>query len=425
MRSAREGMPREFLPLAWSNLAAQSAEQIGLAAAPIVAVLALRADEGATGLLQTAQTLPFLLLSVPAGVLADRMSRRHLMVAAEAIRAASLIGVLVLATLNGLSVPLLALLGFVGACGTVAYSVAAPALVPALVPRASLAAANGRLELARTAAFAGGPALAGALVGWTGAGAAFALAAGLSMLAVGLLVRVVEPARSARRSEPAVRELRDGAGFVLRHPLLRPVLLTQIVFNTSFFVRQAVYVPYAVHRLLLSSTGVGATLATYGVGMVLGALCAPSIMRRLRFGLVIVIGPLAGLIAADLMLLTVWTPSAHLAAASFFLLGAGPVVWIIATSTLRQTVTPTELLGRATAINSLGYGSRPIGAVIGALVGALAGAETALAVAALGFLVQAWIILASRVPSLVRQPAPHGVAPGREPCRIRDIALST
>ena len=100
-------------------------------------------------------------------------------------------------------------------------------------------------------------------------------------------------------------------------------------------------------------------------------------------------------------------------------------MWIIATSILRQTVTPTELLGRATAINSLGYGLRPIGAVIGALVGALAGAETALAVAALGFLVQAWIILASRVPSLVRQPAPHGVAPGREPCRIRDIALST
>ena len=50
-------LPTAFTRLAWSNLAAQSAEQIGLAAAPLVAVLALGAGEAATGLLQTAQTL--------------------------------------------------------------------------------------------------------------------------------------------------------------------------------------------------------------------------------------------------------------------------------------------------------------------------------------------------------------------------------
>src|SRR5450631_766571 len=77
-------LPPGFNRLAWSNLAAQSAEQVGLAAAPIVAVLAFGAGAGETGLLQTAQTLPFLLLAIPAGVLADRMSRRKLMAAAEA-----------------------------------------------------------------------------------------------------------------------------------------------------------------------------------------------------------------------------------------------------------------------------------------------------------------------------------------------------
>ena len=59
-------LPASFQRLAWSNLAAQSAEQIGLAAAPIVAVLALGAREGAVEILQTAQTLPFLLFSIPA-----------------------------------------------------------------------------------------------------------------------------------------------------------------------------------------------------------------------------------------------------------------------------------------------------------------------------------------------------------------------
>ncbi len=145
----RGGRPsgRAFRRLAWSNLIAQSAEQIGLAAAPIVAVLALGAGPGETGLLSAAQTLPFLLLSFPLGVLADRTSRRWLMTVAEASRALALVALPVLAALGWLSVAALAVIGFAAATGTVAFSVAAPALVPALVPRERLAAANGRLEL--------------------------------------------------------------------------------------------------------------------------------------------------------------------------------------------------------------------------------------------------------------------------------------
>src|SRR5437763_1752836 len=281
-------LPVAFNRLAWSNLAAQSAEQVALAAAPMIAVLALGAGAGETGLLQTAQTLPFLVLSVPAGVLADRMSRPRLMAGAEALRALALAGVLVLAPLGLLTLPRLALLGFVGASGTVAYSVAAPALVPALVPAAALAAANGRLELARTVAFASGPALAGALVGGPG-------------------------------GAPAL--------------------------------------------------GVAAAVA-----------------------------------AAVAMVLTVWVPAGVLAGVSFFLIGIGPIVWVISTATLRQTVTPRDLLGRAAAINITAYGARPIGAALGALVGAVYGAEICLVVAAVGFLVQAALILASPVLRLVRQP---------------------
>ena len=126
-------LPPTFNRLAWSNLAAQSAEQIALAAAPIVAVLLLGVGEGQTGLLQTALTLPFILFAIPAGLLADRISRRWLMAGAEALRAAALLAILLLIWLGLLTLPLLALLGFVAVCGTVAYSVAAPALVPSLV----------------------------------------------------------------------------------------------------------------------------------------------------------------------------------------------------------------------------------------------------------------------------------------------------
>src|ERR1700693_5012723 len=138
-------LPPTFNRLAWSNLAAQSAEQIALPAAPIVAVLLLGVGEGRTGLLQTALTLPFILFAIPAGLLADRTSRRWLMAGSEALRAAALAGILVLIWLDLLTLPLLALLGFVAVCGTVAYSVAAPALVPSLVPPKQLPAANARI----------------------------------------------------------------------------------------------------------------------------------------------------------------------------------------------------------------------------------------------------------------------------------------
>src|SRR3954469_22874562 len=105
-------LPPNFNRLAWSNLAAQSAEQIALAAAPIVAVLMLGVGEGQTGVLQTALTLPFILFAIPAGLLADRISRRALMAGSEALRALALATIVLLLTLGALNLPLLALLGF-------------------------------------------------------------------------------------------------------------------------------------------------------------------------------------------------------------------------------------------------------------------------------------------------------------------------
>ncbi len=124
-----------FSRLAWANLAAQSAEQISLAAVPIVAVLALGAGPGEIGALATAQTLPFLLLSIPAGLLADRWSRRRLMVLAEGVRALALLACCWPPRAGNCRSCCSPLLGFIGATGTVGFSVAAPALVPALVPR--------------------------------------------------------------------------------------------------------------------------------------------------------------------------------------------------------------------------------------------------------------------------------------------------
>lgn len=402
--SAPSTLPSTFNRLAWSNLAAQSAEQIALAAAPIVAVLTLGVAEGRTGLLQTALTLPFVLFSIPAGLLADRISRRWLMAGAEALRAAALATILLLIWLGGLTLPLLAALGFAAVCGTVAYSVAAPALVPSLVGPELLPAANARIELARTVAFAGGPALGGALVGWLGAGPAFGGAALLSALATVLLFGIREPTRATMPRRQPLQDVKEGAAFVFHHPLLRPVFVTQFIFNTGSFLLLAVFVPYAVRHLGLSATGVGATLGMYGVGMVVGALLATRVMRRVAFGTVIGLGPVTGFAASIVMALTSFQPSALLADLSFFLLGAGPILWVISTTTLRQSVTPPRLLGRVSAINIMSYGARPLGSALGAVIGGLYGAEMCLYLAVAIFGAQALVILISPAVTLARQP---------------------
>ena len=399
-------LPRPFQRLAWSNLAAQSAEQLSLAAVPIVAVLALGAGPGEIGLLATAQTLPFLLMAIPLGLVADRSSRKRLIVASELLRGLTLLVLLAVLLMGWLSIPALAVLGFVGAIGTVGFSVTAPALLPALVPRDQLAQANGRLELARSAAFAAGPALAGALVAWAGASAAFVLAALLSTSAMFLLLGLGEPARTPAAPRHPWLELQDGAHLVWSHHLLRPILLTGVAWNISWFVLQAAYVPYAVRALGLSAGGVGLTLAIYGVGMTVGALTAPRVLAAMPFGRAIQVGPATSVLAAAAMVATLAMPTGLMAGVSFFLFGLGPVIWVISSMTLRQTVTPGAMLGRVSALFlTVNMGARPLGAALGGFVGASWGEPACLWLALAGFCVQLWVILQSPVSQMQHLPA--------------------
>jgi predicted MFS family arabinose efflux permease len=246
--------------------------------------------------------------------------------------------------------------------------------------------------------------LGGVLVGWIGAAPAFGCAAALSILAVLLLSGIYEPARIPASQRHPLKEIREGAQFVFLHPLLRPVFVVQFVFGVAWFIILAVFVPYAVRRFGLTASGVGLTLSMYGVGMVAGALMATRLMRQLPFGTVVGLGPVTGFVSAVVMALTTVIPSPLLAGLSFFLLGAGPILWVISTTTLRQSVTPARLLGRVSAINIMSLGARPVGSAIGAVVGGLYGAEACLYLAVLIFGAQAVWILKSPAAALTRQP---------------------
>jgi MFS family permease len=128
-------------------------------------------------------------------------------------------------------------------------------------------------------------------------------------------------------------------------------------------------------------------------------------MQRIAFGTVVGLGPITGFVAAVVMALTVLVPSPLLAGLSFFLLGVGPILWVISTTTLRQSVTPPRLLGRVSAINIMSYGARPLGSALGAIVGGVWSAEACLYLAVAVFGVQALVIWLSPAVTLDRQPA--------------------
>jgi len=398
-------LPPTFNRLAWSNLAAQSAEQIALAAAPIIAVLLLGAGEGQTGLLQTALTLPFVLFAIPAGLLADRISRRRLMAAAEALRARGL------------------------GCHSCADLVRPADAASARFARLCRGMRNGCLQ--RGGALAG--AIAGAVISAAGrecahracphggvrkrsrarrrSGRMGRRGAGLRLRRriighCGGAARGNLRARAcARFAPPCDAGDQRGCGVRLPSPVAAAGLRHPVHLQTAWFVILAVFVPYAVRHLSLSAQGVGTTLAMFGIGMVVGALLATRIMRTLPFGVVIALGPVVGFAAAVVMAATTLVPTPLLAASSFFLLGVGPIVWTISTTTLRQSVTPARLLGRVSAINIMSYGARPLGAGIGALVGSAYGAEACLYLAVAGFGAQALVILLSPAVGLAQQPA--------------------
>jgi MFS family permease len=413
MSVARSKLPSSFVRVGWSCVLVQLAEQIALTAAPLVAVLLFAATPTETALLHVAHTLPFLVLAIPVGLIVDRTGHKAVLIASETLRAVTLGVTVVLLTFNVLTLPMLVIIGFVGAIGTVAFSVAAPAVVPQVVAREQLTDANRWLELGRSAAFIGGPAFAGLLAMWLGAPGAFVAAATICAFGVLLLTRLYLPSKPAAPSRPPLRALREGASFAWSDHLLRPIMITSFAFNIGWFVIQAVFVVYAVENLSMGSAEVGLTLAVYGVGMVLGAGVAPAITRRLSLGRAALIGPIGGFAASTVMTATLLLPTPGLAAVGYFLFGAGPVIWAITTTSIRQAITEVNMLGRVSSLFVMAtYGARPIGAGLAALASILWGSGGCLVLASALFAAQLAYVARSRLAHLRALPAdtqaPHG-----------------
>ncbi|HFF8521999.1 MULTISPECIES: MFS transporter [Providencia] len=395
-----------FSKVAYSNLFAQMSEQIALAVTPLVAVLILNASASDTAWLQMLQTLPFLIVSPFIGIVADRHSARNLMICSEAIRIAVLGMIFALLFSKLLSFALLILFGFIGAVGTVIYSVATSAYIPAVIPKDHLINANRWIELARSLSYTAGPALGGVLVGYIGASSAYSFAIILSVIALILIFQLPKEHKKTLVSTSLLKQLKEGADYIFHNPYLKPILLTALFFNTAWFIIQGVFTAYAVTVLKLSAQQIGIAISVYGIGMIVGALGLRHLSLQFSYGTLVIFGPVCGLFGATTLLFTVWNSSFYLVCFAYFLFGAGPIIWTISTVSLRQSVTPNLLIGRVSALMlTTSFGARPLGSAIAAIIATLSGVEYCLWAAVFFFAIQLGIISQSPVRALKAMPA--------------------
>jgi len=398
---------KPFTALLGAAAGTHAADQMALATLPLTATLVLGAGPDLLGLLVAAQSAAWLLVSLPAGAWIDRMPRRRMLIVALALGlSASIVAVAAAATGQVL---LLGLAAIAGASGTVVYVLTSVSLLPSLVAAGDLPRSNARLELARAIVSLAAPFVAGLLaqhLSPTWGYALAALGAALALLCVLALPPGTAPTTGAERPTLA-SAIRLGTAFVVRNELLRGISLCAIFWNFAFFALLAVWAPLALGSLGLDPAHMGLAQSTYGAGLILGALAAPFCARRLPPFMTLIFGPAVSVVAAFLFLAAPSGNGFALAAAGYFLVGFGPMLWLICQTTVRQLVTPSALMGRVNAtVQTAIYGVRPLGALAGGLVAAQAGLHAALLLIPVAFALSTLVIVLSPLARLRVLPSP-------------------
>jgi MFS family permease len=361
-------LPRNF----WRQFVASGVSNVGdgmvHAAAPLL-TLTLTNDERLIAGVSFCAAIPWLVLSLPAGVYIDRFDRRKLMIAANVIRAV-LFGLIAFSAATGtLSIWIfMAILIGVGCCEVI-FDMSAQAFLPQIVPVHLLEKANGRLSSLEliTNTFIGLPLGAWAFV--LAIGVPFGVNAASFALAALLVASIRIP--SAKTPETNSEEMRnsfkadltEGLQWLWSNKLIRTLAIMLGIANMTAMFGEAIFVKYAAVELGVTGRAYGFLLALTAIGSILGGLLGDKIAKRLGIAQSIVYSYFVfGFVGIIYFFMPyVWAVAI---AASF--MGLAGTTWNVVTVSLRQRVIPTELFGRVNSVyRFIGTGSIGIGALIG------------------------------------------------------------
>jgi MFS family permease len=343
------GYLRMWLSILFSNLGGQ----ITMLALPLTAVFLLDASPTQMGLLTAMEIAPFVLLSLPGGVLIDRMRKLPLYIAGEIFMGLTLLTIPLAWAMDWLNMSLMYAVSF--ALGTV-YTIAGSAsqiVLTQLVGRDKLVQAYSQNAIAGSMAEVMGPGLAGVLIRVFGAPLALVMDALLLIGSVVMLkgIRIHEevPPRSTWKDRSFKEDLLKGVRFVKSQKMLLEMAAT--VGAWQFFAQMAlsVQIIFAVKDLGLDETLVSMSFVALGVGSVLGGLAGPKISKQIGPGPALILGiGITSLGWIGLLGLEGKLPSIVLFSWMLICFSWGATLLFVNFLSLRQSFTPTDLLGRMT-----------------------------------------------------------------------------
>jgi predicted MFS family arabinose efflux permease len=363
------GLGQPFKILWTSSAVSTLGDGVRMTAFPLLAAAVTR-NPIAVAAVAAAGQLPWILTSLIGGALADRLDRRRLMWTVDIFRAVVMFALTAVVAFGKANILTLCCVAFVLGVGQTLFDNANHAILPSVVQRDSIVAANGRLFTARiTINSFVGPPLGGVLFA-AAEGAPFLLDAisfALASMLVGLLLRPSVEVTSDRRHSSLKDDIAEGIKWVWQSSVLRWAAVFVAVVNFTQAATQTVLVLLALEDLGLKQSGYGLLVGAMGVGGLIGGVGGGALRRRCRPGALF-----AGtvLITVPIFVVLGFTTSPYVAGAMLALNSFAGITASVLLSSLRQHIVPNELLARVNSVMGLlGMGiGLPLGSIAGGLL---------------------------------------------------------
>jgi MFS family permease len=331
-------------------------------------------DPRLVAMVSAAATLPWLLITLPAGVLLDRVDRIAAIRVAQLAQAGVMAVLTVLAALHVVDVWTLAMLAFLVTAGDVVFSLAAQSVLPQIVSPSQLVRANSLSYLGQTIAYSFvGQSIGGVLFA-TSSALPFGLETSSYVVSAALLTRLRPRRRGGSGSagpadapaHPPRRIWRgtaEGLRWLLRHRLLRTLALVLGLNTFANQIAMSVLVLFAIRTLGVSHAGYGWMMAAFAIGGVVGGLVNTRIVRAIGSPAALV---LALALNAACFAAMGFATDGYLVSALLAVVGLSVTIWNVVSVSMRQSLVPPELLGRVNSVyRLLGWGLIPVGALVG------------------------------------------------------------
>jgi MFS family permease len=342
------------------------ADGVLLAAGPLL-VASITREPFAVAMAVFAQRIPWVLLGVVAGAVIDRVDRRRLLVTVNVLRAVVVGSLAAVIALDAATLPIVYLALFlIGAAETFADN-AQTVAIAVVVPRAGFGRANARLYGSGVVGnqLAGPP--VGALLFGVGMVWPFTLNAVLLLAGAVLVACIRLPARPASAPDALLlQEVREGLRWLWAHPPVRTLAILITAFNITFGAAFSVWVLYALERLGLTEVGFGLLMTVGALGGLVGTAAYGTLERRYGYAWLLRVGLVVETLTHVVLALTRSPVVAGLVLAAF---GMHAVMWGTTSTTIRQRVVPSALLGRVTSVYMIGsVGAMSLGTLLGGAI---------------------------------------------------------